>query len=153
MRERLKALRRVLRVHELIEEMREAELLRAATEVREAELAIATQRAIVRSSSAEWRDALLRDDRVASSVSVVEQKAARWREALLVPVLTEREQRSNMSRERHLASRQWTERMRRLTEQVEENLNGMEDKRLQGEADDRYLSRRRWTQSKNGEID
>jgi hypothetical protein len=153
MRERLMAQRRVLRVHELIEEMREAELLRAVTEMREVERTVATQRTIAELSAMGWRNALFGDDRIGASVSAVQQRSANWREELLLPVLSERKHRSEVSRERHLDSRQWTERMRWLAKQTEESLEEMEERRLQRESDDRYLSRQRWAQSKSGTPD
>lgn len=154
MRERLKAMRRVLRVQELMEEIREAELLRAVAEVREADRAIELQRAIAQSSSREWRNALSGGDELTVSVSGVRQKAARGREARLMPLLGERERRSDESRQKHLDSRQWAEKMRRLTRKIEEGLAGVEEKRSQREADERYLSRRRWdalTEADQGE--
>ena len=143
--ERVKTMRRVLRVHELIEEMREAELLRIVAEVREAQRAIESQRAIAQLSSMEWRSALAGGDELTASVSAARQKSAHGREARLIPLLRDRERRSDESRERHIDSRQWTEKVNRLTERIEEELEAAEEKRLQREADERYLSRRRWT--------
>lgn len=148
MRERLKALQRVLRVHELIEEMREAEAQQAAAEVRETERAIGRQHAIAQASAMEGREALAGGDRMVWSLASAQQEVARWRAERLTPVLSERERRSNVSRARHIDSRQWSERMRRLVEQVAGNLEEMEEKRMQRERDDRYLSRRRWKQAK-----
>jgi hypothetical protein len=148
MHERLKALRRVLHVHELIEEMHESESQRAAAEVRAAEYAIGTERGIAQLARLEGHKALLDGDRLGWSFASVQQGIARRREVRLAPVLSEREQRSNAARERHVDSRQWSERMKRLVEQAEGSLEEMEDKRTQREADDRYLSRKRWMQSK-----
>ena len=148
MRERLKALQRVLEVQELIEEMHEAESQRARAEVRQAEQAIGAQRAMAQTAALEGRHALLGDDRIGWSFATVQQGTAHWREARLAPVLSEREQRSSLARERHLDSRQWTERMQRLVKQAEESLEEMEDKRTQRDADDRYLSRKRRRQPK-----
>lgn len=148
MREKLKAIRSVLRVHELMEEMREAELLRVVAEAREVERAIALQREIAQSASNGWRNALLDDDNLTASVSVVRQKLAHGREARLIPMLSETERRSDELRVRYIDSSRWTERVSRLTRKIEDEVKAAEEKRLQRETDERYLSRRRWAQSK-----
>ncbi|MBS1798842.1 MAG: hypothetical protein JSS95_03360 [Acidobacteria bacterium] len=149
MHDRLKAMRRVQRVHELIEEMHKAELLRVVAEVQETKRAIGRQRAIAQSAAMEWRNALGGGDGLVASFSVVRRTAARGHELRLVPLLREKERRSEESRQRYFDSRQWTEKTKRLSEKVEDDLEALEEKRLQREADERFLARRRWIQLKS----
>ena len=146
MRERLAALRRLSSVYELVEEMHSAEARRAAAAAAEAQGALLAQETRTHEARMSGREALLMDDRTGWSVAVVREEIADRRKKQLEPIFEEREEKSEEARERYLASRLWTERMKSLVDSASTRIIVEEERRAQAGADDRFLARRQWKQ-------
>ena len=144
MRERLAALRRLNAVYEMVEEMHSVEARRTAAAVVEAQSVIHAEEARTYDARLSGRAALLTNDRVGWSLAVVHEEIATQKKKRLEPILKEREEKSEEARARHLASRQWSERIRSLVESTSTRIAAEEERRAQATADDRFLARRAW---------
>jgi hypothetical protein len=63
----------------------------------------------------------------------------------LEKIRLEREALQEVAKEQHTASRLKSEQMKRVVEGLTTQVGIEEERRVQAAADDRYLSRRRWT--------
>jgi len=144
MRRRLRGLQRLLDVYETIEEIREAEARRTASEVREVQQAIGRQAKVVREAASEGREALIEGDAHGRTFAATRQELEHAKRTKLDYVLGEREVRSAAARLTHQDSRQWSERMKQVVKNVESQIVEREEKQAQSTADDHYLSTRAW---------
>lgn len=144
-------LERLLNVYEVVEELREVEAQRAAGEVREAELAIGRQTSLVHEAAGEERQALSEGDRMSWSYAMARQRVAGVRRKALGQVLTEREKHRKIALKRHVDSRVWSERMKVLVQGVRDDMEQKQQRRLQAEADERFLAQQRFRQASGEE--
>ena len=146
MRERLTALRRLTAVYQMIEETHSIEARRSAASVAEAQSAIHAEETRSYEARIAGREALLTDDRTGWSLAIVREEIADQRKRLFEPILEAREKRSEEARMRYLESRLRSDRIKRLTENASARAAEERKRRTQAEADDCFLSRRRWQQ-------
>jgi len=142
MRGKLTTLRRIMGIYGVIEELRSAELLSAATAVYEVQQAIGGQEDAVRSARAEGRRTLGEDDRIGWTASEAQHLAAGVKRGRLEPIRQQRQAMKETAREQYLASRLKREQMERLIVRAEEQIGVEEERRAQAESDDRFLARR-----------
>lgn len=147
MRARLKMLRRLRGLHDLVERTHAVALEQRVTEVREAELAVDLQRAAARSAAREGRAALIVDDRMGRSLAEAQWELAGWRRKGLESIRKEREALRAAAQEQYVVSRVKSEQMRRVVDSVADRLAIEEGRRNQAATDDRYLSRRLWVET------
>jgi hypothetical protein len=117
-------------------------------EMREAEQAIDSQHAAVRSAEFEGRAALIVGDRMGWSFAEAQRELAGWRSNGLKRIRAEREESMKSAQEQYLASRVKSEQMQCAVEDVEAGVAIEEGRRIQAATDDRYLSRKLWTEAR-----
>jgi hypothetical protein len=147
MRSRLKVLQRLASLHDVVEQTHAVALERRAADVREAEQAIDLQQATAQTAAFDGRAALILDDKVGRSLAEMQWELARWRRVRLERVRAEREELRAAAHEQYIASRVKSEQMRSVTESVAAQIAIDEGRRIQAATDDRYLSRRLWTET------
>jgi hypothetical protein len=135
-------------LYEVIERMDSAELQRTMSSVREAEQAIETQRTIVRTTGFDRREALVIGDRVGWAFADRQQEVAAWTAGRLEEIRVKREERSGVARKRYAASRLRSEQINRVVEGVAARVEMEEGRRFQAMADDRFLSRKLWMETR-----
>jgi hypothetical protein len=148
-RSRLKILRRLHGLHELVERTHAVELERRVSEVWETEQAIDRQGTAARSALFDGRAALTLGDRMEWSLAEVRWELARWRCDGLERIRAQREALRAAAQEQYVASRVKSEQMRHVVDGVETRVAIEEDRRSQAAADDRYLSRRLWVEARH----
>ena len=148
MQGQLKALRRLARLYDMVERTHAGALERCATEVREAEQAIESQHAAIRSAAFEGRAALVLDDRMGWSLAELQRELAGWRRESLEHIRAQREVARVSAQEHYVASRIKSEQMRCVMNDVAERAAIEGGRRSQAESDDRYLSRRSWVEAR-----
>jgi hypothetical protein len=146
---RLKRLKRIAALYDVVERMASIELQRAMSVVREAERAIERQRTIVCTAGVDRREALMKGDRIGWSLAETQQEVAARRWELLEEVRVEREASNEAAREVYAASRLKSEQMNRVVGGVAERVEIEEERRFQGTTDDRFLSRKLWTKARD----
>jgi hypothetical protein len=144
MQQRLKRLKRITALHEVVERMHSIELQIAANVVREAEQAIEMQRAIGSNAEFDGRKALAMSDRAGWSFAEVEREIAAWKRERLEPIRMKREELNRAAHERYSVSRVKNEQMNRVMEGVAARAEIEEERRMQAATDDRFLSRKLW---------
>jgi hypothetical protein len=147
MQTRLEMLRRLVTLYAAVEEMHSTELQRMASAVREAQQAIGIEQEVVRSARMDGRGALLAGDRVSWAMAETKQETAAWRRRGLEQIRLEREELNEAAREQYVASRLKREQIKRVFDDIAARMEIEEGRRLQAASDDRFLARRRWTDS------
>jgi hypothetical protein len=147
MQPRLQTLKRLVTLYGVVEEMHSAELQRMTAAVREAQQAIGVQQQVERSARFDGRDALMTTDRMGWEIAQTQGKSAGWKRRRLEKVRSERELLSDAARAQYVASRLKSEQMKRLVEGVAVRAEIEEGRRVQAGSDDRFLARRRWSDS------
>jgi hypothetical protein len=145
MQPRLQTLKRLVALYGAVEEMHSVELQRMTAAVREAQQAIGVQQQLVRSARRDGRDALMTEDRMGWEMAETHRESAGWRRRRLEQIRSEREVLSDAAREQYVASRLKSEQMKRLAEGVAALAEIEERRRAQATSDDRFLARRRWS--------
>jgi hypothetical protein len=74
-----------------------------------------------------------------------QQETAAWRRERLEKIRLEREELSEAAREQYVASRLKREQMKRVFDDIAVRSGIEEGRRMQAASDDRFLARRRWT--------
>lgn len=148
MRARLKRLQQVAALYGVVERMDAVELQRAESVVREAELAIETQRTIAHSAGLDGRQALVMEDRMGWSLAEMEREIAEWKQVQFEEIRQEREELSEAARERYAVSRLKSEKMNSVVDDVAERVETEEGRRFQATTDDRFLSRKLWMETR-----
>lgn len=149
MRERLGALRRLVALYGVVEEMHSAELQRRTAAVREVQQAIGTQWEVARSARMNGREALTLGDPMGWTMAETLREKADWKRRRLDEIRLGREELSDVAKEQYDASRLKSEQVKRVVERVRERIEMEEGRRLQGTSDDRFLARRRWTDAQD----
>ena len=152
MRERLGALKRLSAVYEIVEQLHEIEARRAYAAVLEAESAVLAAEARTHEARTGGREALLMDDRTGRSLALMQEDIADRRKKQLKPLLEEREEMKEQTRQRYLASRLWSERMKSLADTELARTAVEEERRTQARVDDRFLARRAWMKGSRRDI-
>jgi hypothetical protein len=147
MQTRLETLQRLVTLYAAVEEMHSTELQRMASAVREAQQAIGIEQEVVRSARMDGRGALLAEDRVGWMMAETQQETAAWRRRRLEQIRLEREALSEAAREQYVASRLKREQIKRVFDDIALRMEIEEGRRSQAASDDRFLARRRWTDS------
>jgi len=149
MRSRLEGLKRLVSLYGGIEEMYSTELQRQTAAVREAEQAIAEQQGALRRSASRGRNDLNAGDRVGWKSSQVQREIAEWKQERLQQVRVERERSNEEARRRYLASRLRSEQVKHLVDHAAAKVAIDAGRRTQAGLDDRFLSRKRWTDARD----
>ena len=147
MQTRLETLQRLVTLYAAVEEMHSTELQRMASAVREAQQAIGIEQEVARSARINGRGALLAGDRVSWMMAETQQETAAWRRRRLEQIRLEREELNEAAREQYVASRLKREQIKRVFDDIAVRMEIEEGRRLQAASDDRFLARRRWTDS------
>jgi len=145
---KLQTLKRLVTLYGVVEEMHSLELQQRTAAVQEAQQAIEVQQQVARSSRFGGRDALMADDRMGWEIAETQRESAGWKQRRLEQMRLEREVLSDAAREQYLASRIKSEQMKRLAEGVAARAEIEEGRRVQAASDDRFLARRRWSDTR-----
>jgi len=148
MQTRLETLQRLVTLYAAVEKMHSTELQRMASAVREAQQAIGIEQEIARSARINGRGALLAGDRVSWVMAETQQETAAWRRRRLEQIRLEREELNEAAREQYVASRLKREQIKRVFDDIAVRMEIEEGRRLQAASDDRFLARRRWTDTR-----
>jgi hypothetical protein len=142
---RLTTLKRLVNLYDVVEQMHSAELQRMMLTVREVEQSIEVQRSAVNLAGLEGRGALMTGDHIGRLAAETQREVAGWMCERLEKIRLEREALREAAKEQYAASRLKSEQMKRVVEGLTGQAKIEEDRRMQAATDDRYLSRRRWT--------
>ncbi|HEY6413158.1 MAG TPA: hypothetical protein VIX42_05695 [Edaphobacter sp.] len=153
MQPRLNRLKRMAALYGVVERMHSTELRRATSILREAELAIEGQRAIVRAVEFDGREALISGDRMDWSFAETQREIAAERGARLEQIRLSRETLSAAARERYTASRVKSEQMNRVVERDTWRVEMEEGRRVQIMTDERFLSRKLWMETREARLE
>lgn len=148
MRQRLAALKRLTALYGRVEEMHSMKLQRTMAAVREAEQAMDMQHAALRSSDFDGREALASGDRMSWNAARTQREIAERRQAHLEQVRLEREILNDEAKKTYIASRLQSEQMKHLADDTAEQVEVEAGRRMQVGLDDRFLARRRWTETR-----
>jgi hypothetical protein len=146
---RLRTLKRLMGLYGVVEQAHSVELQRMAAAVREAQQAIGIQQEVMLSARLEARDALMAEDRLGREIAKIRRDNAGWKRRRLEQVRLEREVLSNTAREQYVATRVKREQMNRLAEGVAAREEIDEKRRAQTAADDHFLARKRWSDTRS----
>ena len=150
MRARMDALKRLAALYGVVEELHSVELQRATAALREARQAIGAQQDRARSARGDGRMAVTLGDRMGRTAAEVLGERADWKRRRLDEIRVGREELNDSAREQYVASRLKSEQIRRVVERVNERVESEERRRRQAASDDRFLARRRWTDTVQG---
>ena len=148
MQTRLETLQRLVTLYAAVEKMHSTELQRMASAVREAQQAIGIEQEVARSARINGRGALLAGDWVSWMMAETQQETAAWRRRRLEQIRLEREELNEAAREQYVASRLKREQIKRVFDDIAVRMEIEEGRRLQAASDDRFLARRRWTDTR-----
>ena len=147
---RLQTLKRLVTLYGVVEEMHSVELQRMTAAVQEAQQAIGVQQHVSRSARFDGHDALMADDRMGWEIAETQAESAGWKRRRLEQIRSEREVLSDAAREQYVASRLKSEQMKRLATGLAVKAEIEEGRRVQAASDDRFLARRRWSDTQAG---
>ena len=143
---RLRALRRLTKVYDALEQMRKIELELSYSGLRQAERAIATQLEAARSAMLDGRGALVEGDLLGWVTSAKRFEVAVANAATLQEVRAVRELASEEARTEYMKSRSQSGQMKLVRDAVDDAAHVVDQRRSQASADDRYLARSQWIQ-------
>jgi hypothetical protein len=145
---RLETLKRLGALYEVVEEMHSMELQRMITAVLEIQQAIGVQQEMLQSARLHEREALKVGDRMEWAMAEALQETSGLRRRRLDEVRVVREDFKNRASEQYVASRLKSEQMNRVVDRITEQIEVESARRAQAVSDDRFLSRRRWTEAR-----
>jgi hypothetical protein len=148
MQSRLTALKRLVALYEIVEEMHSAELQRLTAAVNETHAAIERQQDAIHSACLDSREALMTEDRMGWVSAETRRRSSGWKRRRLDQIHVERVALNDAAREQYIASRLKSEQMKRVVEGIESHLKIEWERRSQAASDDRFLSRRRWSDTR-----
>jgi hypothetical protein len=128
--------------------MHSAELKRMTAAVRETEQAIGAVQEVAQAARVDGRAALQGGDRACWVMSETQQETAAWRRRGLERIRLEREKLNDVAMEQYVASRLKREQIKRVFEDIAARMEIEEGRRMQAASDDRFLARRRWTDTR-----
>ena len=141
--ERLKGLKRLGAIYDLIEEIHSAEARIAASDAGLAERAVHVETSTLQDTWIGKRDAVQGADVLGRLAMVAREDVARRKRLALEPVLRRMTEVREVALSRHMASRLWSERIQCLIDAEAARIAVEEERRAQLAADDRFLARRR----------
>jgi hypothetical protein len=141
--QRLKGLKRLGRIYELIEEIHSVEARIAAADAGRAEKAIDVETSSLQDARIGEREAVQEADALGRSAMGAREDVARRKRLALEPVLKQRTEIREAARATHVASKLWSERIQCLIDSEAARFAAEEERRLQMASDDRFLARRR----------
>jgi hypothetical protein len=145
MQTRLDTLRRLVTLYATVEELHSSALQRMTAAVLEAQHAVEAEQEVARLARMDGRGALLVGDRMSWMVAEIQQETAKWRQQRLERIRVEREELNDATREHYLASRLKKEQIKRVFDDLTAQAEIEDERRMQAASDDRFLARRRWT--------
>lgn len=148
MHSRMDALKRLMALYVRIEEMHSIELQRTTTAVKEAEQAIGAQEETACSSSLFGRNALIAGDRMDWAAARTQREVAEWKQQQLQQIRLEREMLSEEAKRLYRASHLQSEQIRHVVDDAATQIATQTGRQTQAALDDRFLARRRWTDSR-----
>jgi hypothetical protein len=140
--QRLKGLKRLGRIYELIEEIHSVEARIAAADAGQAEKAIEVETIKLQDAWIGEREAVQGADALGRSAMVAREDVARRKRLALEPVLKQRTEIHEAAKSRHITSKLWSERIQCLIDAEAASFAAEEERRLQMASDDRFLARR-----------
>jgi hypothetical protein len=146
---RIETLKRLVDLYGVIEEMHSAELQQKTAAVHEAQRSIAVQQEMAQSAMFDGRTALTVGDRMGWTMAETVRTSAGWKRRRLEDIRLEREGLRRLSREQYLASRLKSEQMKQIVARVTEQIKIEGGRKTQAASDDRFLARRRWTDTRD----
>jgi len=148
MASRLDTLRRLAALYVAVEEMHTTELQRVTAAVLRTKNAMEGEREAMRSARLEGHGALAEGEHVNWVMSRVRQESAARRVEKLEEIRLHREELLHRAQEQYVASRLKREQIERVFDDIEERIEIEEGRRAQAVSDDRFLARKRWTDSR-----
>ena len=141
--QRLKGLKRLGKIYELIEEIHSVEARIATADAGQAERAIDVETSRLQDARMGEREAVQKADALGRSAMGAGEDFARRKRRALEPLLKQRTEIREAARARHIASRLWSERIQCLIDAEAARSAAEEERRSQMASDDRFLARRR----------
>jgi hypothetical protein len=148
--QRLTGLKRLGAVYGLIEEIHSIEARVAAAKAGIAERAAQAETHTLRDAWMEERRAMQGEDSLGRLAMAAREDVARRKRRALEPVIEKRTEIHTAARERHMASRLWSERMQSLVDAEAARIAAEKERRSQAVADDRFLAQR-WNKKRKTE--
>ena len=148
MQPRLGILRRLVALYSTVEETHSTELQRMTAAFREVQHAIVMEQDVTRAARADCRSALIAGDQMSSMAAEVQQDASAWRRRGLEQIRVKREELNDAAKTQYLASRLKKEQIKRVFDDIAARVELEERRRMQAISDDRFLARRRWTDTR-----
>jgi hypothetical protein len=142
--------KRLATLYGAVEGMHQAELQRRRAEVQEADEAIGTQRMRAKFVRSNGSGALREGDGIGWRSSEKLRQVEDLKRRRLEEIRTERETLTEGARAQYLASRQRTEQIKVVLDQLAKRIEEEHARRTQALSDDRFLARRRSTDMKAG---
>jgi hypothetical protein len=146
---RLQTLKRLVALYGVVEEVHSVELQRTTSAVREVQQAIGVQQGVAQSARFDGRDALIAEDRMGWEMADTRWESAGWKRRRLDQIRLEREALSDAARAQYVESRLKSEQMKRLADGIAALAEIEEGRRAQAASDDRFLARRRWSDTRD----
>jgi hypothetical protein len=148
MASRLDTLRRLAALYVAVEEMHSTELQRVTSAVLRTKNAMEGEWEAMRSARLEGHEALAEGEQVNWVMSRARQESAGLRVQKLEEIRLQREELLHRAQEQYVASRLKREQIQRVFDDIEERMEIEEERRAQALSDDRFLARKRWTDSR-----
>lgn len=148
MRTRQESLRQLASLYRIVEEMHAAELQRLTATLREVGKAIGMENQAGGVARSEGRDALMSEDRLGWEVAETKRESVMRRRRGLEQISANCEELQVRAQEQYAVSRLKSEQIGRIAAGIRRRAEEEERRRLQALTDDRFLARRRWTDTK-----
>ena len=148
MRARLESMRRMTALYAAVEDMHSNELRQMTAALTEAQRAIGSEQNAILAARLNGRGALLTGDQENWIIAGNQQAASTRRRQRLEQIRQVREQLSDVAREQLVLSRQKTEQMKQILDDLSLQLDIDEGRKIQAASDDRFLARARWVSTK-----
>jgi hypothetical protein len=149
MQPRLEILRRLVALYSTVEETHSTELQRTTAAVREVQHAIGVEQEVAQSARTGGRSALMAGDQLSSMAAEAQQETATWRRRGLEQIRVKREELNDAAKAQYVASRLKKEQIKRVFDDIAARVEVEEGRRMQAVSDDRFLARRRWTDTRD----
>ena len=148
MQPRLETLQRLVTLYAAVEEMHSVELQRMSAAVLQVRNAIGSEQQAMRSATLDGQEALVAGDQVSWMMSQTRQETSAWRRQKLEEIRLRRTELKDTARQQYVASRLKREQIQRVFDDIAKRMEIEKERREQAVSDDRFLARRRWTDSR-----
>jgi hypothetical protein len=148
MQSRSATLRRLAILYVAVEEMHSVELQRLTAAVLQARNAIGSEQVAMRLARLDGQEALVAGDQVNWMMSQTRHENAAWRKQKLEEIRLRRVELNDAARQQYVASRLKREQIERVFDDIAKRMEIEKERRAQAVSDDRFLARRRWTDSR-----